>query len=157
LLPRVDHVALYRFDHSSSTTPVRPRCLPLPLCVTGRWYQFRPVGRLASVGGYVIKMRKRLGQIRRLHSLLTCSETCQVIVSVMVDIKFFRASTVTYASISGRRGLADRAFTRELSEASCTSEGAEALATGALSLRVCARVASLTTIATALFPQTAPI
>ena len=42
----------------------------------------------------------------------------------MVDIKFFRASTVTHASLSERGGLADRGFARELSEASRTSIGA---------------------------------
>ena len=75
----------------------------------------------------------------------------------MVDIKFFRASTVTHASLSERGGLADRGFAHELSEASCTSGDAEVLTAGALSLRVCARVVLHTTVATTFSPQTAPI
>ena len=75
----------------------------------------------------------------------------------MVVIKFFSASTVTYASLSGGGGLTGRGFARELSEAPYTSEGAEVLTVGALSQQVCARVASLTTIAIALSPQTASI
>ena len=77
--------------------------------------------------------------------------------SVMVDMKFFRASAVMYASRLRGGGLAARGLARELSEASCTSGGAEVLAAGALSLRVRALVALLTTIATVPSPQTAPI
>jgi len=77
--------------------------------------------------------------------------------SVIVDTKFFRVPTVTYASRSGVGGLAARRLTRELSKASCTSGGAEMLAAGVLSLRVCARVALLITITTILSPQMASI
>ena len=73
--------------------------------------------------------------------------------SVMVDMKFFRASTVTYASRSARGGLAARDLAHELSKASYTTGGAKVLAAGALSLRVCACVTSLTTIATLPSPQ----
>jgi len=77
--------------------------------------------------------------------------------SVMVDMRFFRASTVTYASRSGGGGLAARGLTRELFEASCTSRGAEVLAAGALSLWVHARLALLTTITIVPSPQMGPI
>jgi len=70
--------------------------------------------------------------------------------SIMVDIRFFRAPTVTDASRSGGGGLVARGFARELSEASYTFGGAEVLAGGALSLGVHARVALLTTITTVL-------
>jgi len=83
---------------------------------------------------------------------LTCSETYRVMVSVMSDMKFFRVSTVTYASLLEGCGLADQGFACELSEASCTSGAPEVLTVGVLSFRVHARVASLTTIVTALSP-----
>ena len=109
------------------------------------------------MGRYVIKIKKRLAELATSIALLSCFETCRVIVSIMVDINFFRASTVTYAFLLGRGGLADRGFAHELSEASCTSGDAEVLTAGALSLRVCARVVLHTTIATTFSPQTAPI
>ena len=90
-------------------------------------------------------------------ALLTSSETYRVMMSIMVDIKVFRASTMTYASRSGGGGLAAQGFARELSEAFYISGGEEVLTAGALSLRVRARVASLTTIATTLSPQMLPI
>jgi len=73
-------------------------------------------------------------------------------VFVITDVKFFRVPIVMYVSLSGACGLADRGFVLKLSKASYTSEGAEVLTTGALSFRVHARVAALTTIVTALSP-----
>ena len=73
----------------------------------------------------------------------------------MVDMKFLSASTVMYASRSGWHGPTERGFVLELPEASCTSGGARASVAGALPLRACAHVASLTTIIHRFLPLNA--
>jgi len=97
------------------------------------------------------------GRVRRLHSFFNLLGDLASDSIHHDGHEVFQASTVTYASLSGKRTLADRGFAPELSEASCTSGGAEVLTEGALSLRVRARLASLTTTATVLSPQMAPI
>jgi len=79
-------------------------------------------------------------------AFFTCSEMCYIMVSVMVDMRFLSASTVTYASRPAGHCPTDRGSSQELFEASSASGGAGTSMTGALSLQVLARMASLTTI-----------
>jgi len=139
------------------TASVRPGYSSLPLYVMGRLYPPRLVGRLTSEGRYAIQVGKRPGRVGRLHSSLdllcnlvgdgVCHGGHEVFQGVHRNVRFpFR-----------RRRASRLGFANELSEASCTSEDAEVLITGALSLRVYTCVASVRTIATASSPQTAPI
>ena len=69
-----------------------------------------------------------------------------MIVSVMVDMEFLSAFTVTYASRLAGGGPIEQGSPRELSEESPASRGAGASIADTLSLLARARVASLTTI-----------
>jgi len=58
------------------------------------------MGGLTSERRYVIQVVKRPGRVGRLHNSLDVFYNLAVDTSIMVDMKFFRVSTVMYGSRS---------------------------------------------------------
>jgi len=53
------------------------------------------VGGLAARGEHVLKMGRGFTEVAASTAFLTCSKTCCIMLSVVVDMKFLSASTMT--------------------------------------------------------------
>jgi len=65
-----------------------------PLTAVGGCYRVASMGGLASPGTYS-KRGRGLAKLAASIAFFICSDTCYIMASVMVDMKFLRVSTVT--------------------------------------------------------------